>query len=72
MPAVLVAGHAPFTWGADAQAAVVHAEILEEVARIATLTLALDPAAPRLEEFLLDKHHTRKHGAKAYYGQDKS
>jgi L-ribulose-5-phosphate 4-epimerase len=72
VPGVLVAAHAPFTWGSDAEAAVVHAEILEEVARIATITLALDPAAPRLEDFLLDKHHARKHGASAYYGQDKS
>jgi L-ribulose-5-phosphate 4-epimerase len=68
-PMVLVAGHGPFTWGATAEQAVYHAEVLEELARLAFITLAIDPAAPRLPEHLVRKHFERKHGAKAYYGQ---
>ena len=35
VPAVLVANHGPFTWGADAFEAIAHAEALEFVARLA-------------------------------------
>ena len=34
VPAVLVAGHGPFTWGANASEAAYHAVILESVARM--------------------------------------
>lgn len=69
IPAVLVAGHAPFAWGKDAAAAVHHAVMLEYVARLATHTLALNPETPPLPRALHDKHFFRKHGATAYYGQ---
>jgi L-ribulose-5-phosphate 4-epimerase len=68
-PMVLVAGHAPFAWGKTAEKAVYHAAILEELARMAFLTRSIDPAAPRLPEYLVRKHFERKHGAGAYYGQ---
>lgn len=68
-PMVLVAGHGPFTWGADAGKAVYNAVVLEELARMAFLTRAIDPAAPRLPEALIRKHFERKHGKNAYYGQ---
>ncbi len=68
-PAVLAAGHAPFAWGASVDAAVDNAFVLEEVARMALHTLALDPGAVPLETCLLDKHFLRKHGSDAYYGQ---
>ena len=71
MPAVLVAGHAPFTWGASAAEAAHNAVVLEEVARIARHTLAVNPGATPISQALLDKHFFRKHGAKAYYGQIK-
>jgi hypothetical protein len=32
-------------------------------------TRLLDPEAPLLESYVLDKHHQRKHGPAAYYGQ---
>ena len=48
MPAVLVANHGPFTWGADASKALEHAEVLEYVARLEWRARALNPARPVL------------------------
>jgi L-ribulose-5-phosphate 4-epimerase len=72
MPAVLVAGHAPFTWGKSVAEAAHHAVVLEEVALTALHTLAVNPAASPISQALLDKHFFRKHGGKAYYGQLKN
>jgi L-ribulose-5-phosphate 4-epimerase len=69
MPAVLVAGHAPFSWGRDAAESVKNAVALEAVAEMALGTMALRSAAPPLESYVLDKHYRRKHGTDAYYGQ---
>lgn len=69
MPAVLVAGHAPFVWGADPADSLRNAIALETVAEIALGTLRLDAQTPPLEAYVLDKHHQRKHGPDAYYGQ---
>lgn len=69
VPGVLVAGHAPFTWGKDAAQAAYHAVILEELARIAMETLAINPHANPLPKAQLDKHYSRKHGKNATYGQ---
>jgi L-ribulose-5-phosphate 4-epimerase len=71
MPAVLVAGHAPFTWGKNASDSVKNAVALEAVAEMALGTWILDARAPRLEDYVLDKHYQRKHGPNAYYGQTK-
>lgn len=68
-PMVLVAGHAPFTWGKTPEKAVYHAAVLEELARMAFITRTLDPNAPRLPPSLVHKHFERKHGKDAYYGQ---
>lgn len=67
IPAGLVKGHGPFTWGKSAAAAVQHAIILEEVSMMAYHTLALGGAP--VDQYLLDKHYLRKHGPGAYYGQ---
>ncbi len=69
VPAVLVANHGPFTWGADARKAVENAVILEQCARMALGTLHLNPEQPEISRPLLDKHYLRKHGKNAYYGQ---
>jgi L-ribulose-5-phosphate 4-epimerase len=71
MPAVLVAGHAPFIWGKDAADSVNNAIALEAVAEMALGTWLLDPHAPHLEDYVLDKHYQRKHGPHSYYGQSK-
>lgn len=68
-PMVVVAGHAPFTWGKDAAKSVYHAVILEEIARMAYLTRTLVPQGDVLARAVMDKHYFRKHGKNAYYGQ---
>jgi L-ribulose-5-phosphate 4-epimerase len=70
-PGVLVANHAPFTWGKDAADAVHNAVIVEYIARMATHTLSIDAGARPVGRALHDKHFFRKHGAGAYYGQPK-
>ncbi len=69
MPAVLVANHGPFTWGKDAAGAVQSAVVLEEIAKMAIGTIAVNPKAKAISKVLLDKHYLRKHGQGAYYGQ---
>ena len=69
MPAVLVAGHAPFTWGKDAAESLKNAVAVEAVAEMALGTWLLNPQAPLLEDYVLNKHYQRKHGPNAYYGQ---
>lgn len=69
MPAVLVAGHAPFCWGKTAADAAHHAVVLEAVARMAYYTLTLRPECSGVSQTLLDRHYFRKHGASATYGQ---
>lgn len=69
IPAVLVASHGPFSWGPDAADAVRNAVALEAVAEMAVGTRQIDPDARELEGYILDKHHRRKHGPSAYYGQ---
>ncbi len=68
-PAVLVAGHAPFTWGPTPSAAAHMAVIVEELAHLAYLTFAINHDASALSDTLRDKHFLRKHGSTAYYGQ---
>ncbi|MCR5306947.1 MAG: L-ribulose-5-phosphate 4-epimerase [Oscillospiraceae bacterium] len=68
VPGIVVRNHGPFTWGADADASVYHAVVLETVAEMALKTLLLNPEAV-LPQFVLDKHYFRKHGPNAYYGQ---
>jgi L-ribulose-5-phosphate 4-epimerase len=68
MPAALVVSHGPFAWGEDAFKAVHNAVILEEVARMAAISISISPASD-IDQKLLDKHFLRKHGKNAYYGQ---
>lgn len=72
-PAALVHRHGPFTWGKDAFKAVENALILEEVAKMAYRTESIASMGNKtdigIEQYLLDKHYQRKHGANAYYGQ---
>lgn len=69
VPGVLVSNHGPFSWGKDAYDAVYHATVLEEVAKMAVYTCALNPEIGAIGQALLDKHFLRKHGKNAYYGQ---
>ncbi|TWT29391.1 L-ribulose-5-phosphate 4-epimerase [Posidoniimonas corsicana] len=69
VPGVLVGSHAPFAWGAHAAESVKNAVALEAVAGMAIDTLALAPSVPPVDDYLLEKHYSRKHGPNAYYGQ---
>jgi len=72
IPAVLVAGHAPFCWGPSVTVAAHNAVILEYVARMACHTLSINTDSRPLARELHDKHFLRKHGRNAYYGQVKT
>lgn len=67
---VLLGNHGPFTWGSNVEKAVYNSKVLEELARMAYLTIQINPDAPRLKEALIKKHYLRKHGEDAYYGQN--
>ena len=69
IPAVLVAGHAPFCWARTPAEAAHNAVILETVARMAFHTTLLSPDSPGVSQALLTHHYMRKHGANATYGQ---
>ncbi|HEX9998883.1 MAG TPA: L-ribulose-5-phosphate 4-epimerase AraD [Actinoplanes sp.] len=69
VPAILVASHGPFTWGATAMKSLEASIVCEAVAGMARRTLALNPAATP-PEHLVRRHYTRKHGPDSYYGND--
>ena len=68
-PGILVANHGPFSWGKDLNHAMKNAESLEYIARLAFLTLNINPKTLSVKKYLQDKHFERKNGRKAYYGQ---
>jgi len=65
----LVAGHGPFAWGSSAAQSVYNGAVLEEICKMAFLTLRIDPEAKPLPNYIVRKHWERKHGPDAYYGQ---
>jgi len=67
---ILVACHGPFTWGKNAAKAVYNAAVLEELAKMAYLSLQINPLTQPIKKKLVDKHYFRKHGTNAYYGQE--
>ena len=66
---ILVAGHAPFTWGKTVEQAVYNSAVLESLAQMAYYTRQINADATQLQEALIKKHFLRKHGPDAYYGQ---
>jgi L-ribulose-5-phosphate 4-epimerase len=68
-PGVLVNRHAPFTWGPTVAKALECAVAVELCARLAFLTLQLNPSVGAIQPDLLDRHFLRKHGPRATYGQ---
>lgn len=67
--AILLKHHAPFTWGKSPQAALDNSIAQEMCATMALMTWQLNPDAGEISGHILDKHHERKHGSGAYYGQ---
>jgi L-ribulose-5-phosphate 4-epimerase len=68
-PGVLVFSHGPFAWGPTGAKAVENAFAMELVAEMALYARLLNPGAPPVDSYLLDKHYLRKHGKNATYGQ---
>jgi L-ribulose-5-phosphate 4-epimerase len=71
IPGVLVAGHAPFTFGKNAADSVCNALILERVAEMALDTIHINRNVEKLPDYISEKHYQRKHGPDAYYRQKK-
>lgn len=69
-PGVLVKNHGPFSWGKNPDEAVYNAVVLEQVAKMAEAALNINPRLG-MNELLIEKHYSRKHGPNAYYGQKK-
>jgi L-ribulose-5-phosphate 4-epimerase len=69
VPGALVAGHAPFTWGKTAMAAVEAADVLEYIARLAFRSILLGASENGIPVYVSEHHYQRKHGPKATYGQ---
>jgi L-ribulose-5-phosphate 4-epimerase len=71
MPAVLQLHHAPFTFGKNAMDSVNNSIALEMCASMALGSLTLNAGMQSIPAHILQKHHLRKHGPNAYYGQGK-
>jgi L-ribulose-5-phosphate 4-epimerase len=69
VPGVLVAGHAPFTWGKTPAEAVEHADVLEYIARLAFRSILLGASDSGIPVYVSEHHYLRKHGPEATYGQ---
>lgn len=67
-PGVLVHNHGPFSWGKNAHDAVHNAVVMEQVAKMASISFAVNPDL-KMNLHLIKKHYERKHGKNAYYGQ---
>ena len=67
-PGILVANHAPFSFGINANQAFKNAEILEYIAELAYLSLQINSKS-KIDIDLIKKHFFRKHGPTSYYGQ---
>jgi L-ribulose-5-phosphate 4-epimerase len=68
IPGVLVKNHGPFTWGKNVENAVENSVVLEEIAKMAFISLSINPDLT-MNPALTKKHFGRKHGDHAYYGQ---
>ncbi|MBN2807322.1 MAG: L-ribulose-5-phosphate 4-epimerase [Prolixibacteraceae bacterium] len=68
IPGVLVHNHGPFSWGKDVHDAVHNAVVMEQVAKMAAISYAVNPKL-QMNPHLIKKHYERKHGKNAYYGQ---
>ncbi len=67
-PGVLVKNHGPFAWGKNPADAVHNAVVMEQVAKMAYIAYGVNPHLT-MNQLLIEKHYSRKHGPGAYYGQ---
>ena len=71
-PGILVAFHGPFTWGRTMEEAVYYSEMLEYIAKLAWMTLQIQPNSVPICSTLHTRHFSRKQGPQSYYGQKNS
>lgn len=71
VPGVLVPGHGVFTFGKTIEAAVENSIAIENIAEMAYHSLVINKNLQPLEDYIVFKHFSRKHGKNAYYGQKK-
>ncbi len=69
IPGIIVKNHGPFSWGRNVEESVYHSAVMEVVAQMDIKTLIINKSA-KMEQYILDKHYSRKHGPKSYYGQN--
>tara|TARA_B100001559_G_C16402474_1_gene576409 strand:- start:132 stop:812 length:681 start_codon:yes stop_codon:yes gene_type:complete len=69
IPAALLPQHGILTWGASAKEALENAIVAELCAEMAYKQLLMSPNKRSMNNELLDKHFSRKHGSTKYYGQ---
>lgn len=70
-PGILVPFHGPFVWGSDIEDVVNNSILIEKIAKMAYLTLKLsNKNNSKLSKDIFQKHYSRKHGIKKYYGQN--
>ena len=68
-PGLIVAGHGPFAWGETYESAVLNLELLEYVSKLAHKSIEIG-IKKKIPKHISNKHYQRKHGEKAYYGQN--
>lgn len=68
IPGVIVNNHGPFSWGKDASEATHNSVVLEQVAKMASISRSISLNV-KMNKNLTKKHFNRKHGKDAYYGQ---
>lgn len=68
-PGILLNRHAPFAWGKSVAKAVEAAVAVECIARMAQMSLQLEPRLATIEHELLARHFQRKHRATAFCSQ---
>lgn len=69
-PAMLVAGHGPFTWGANVDSAVHNAVFLEFAAKLASETIRINPHAKPLRAALAERRFQRSHDPRTRRNHD--
>jgi L-ribulose-5-phosphate 4-epimerase len=68
-PGILIYGHGPFTWGSTLDEAYKNAEIIEYIAKLAFISISINPTLKPISKELQGKHFSRKNGPNSYYGQ---
>lgn len=69
VPGCIVAGHGVFAWGSSSKLSIYHATVLEQIAKIAYITVTIPGEHKTLPDHMTQTHFNRKHGKNKTYGQ---